>query len=219
MSEENTVNESPFFTPETPKQKVERKESVEKVISEHEKKSKKMPYGYIPIKLNSLGKLTAPHTLHFRNYSIEEALSLATATDETFLKILIECLNDMCYEGFDCGFLNENELIEIMLTLFSSFWGKAIDNIAYHLDPDLKPPELNAKENIGYGLIPIANIKTTPIPSEFKEPITITINDFKVKFILSRINFALNATKFVDKKFRDMDRKFSDVRATINKNY
>lgn len=203
-------SENPFYTPPT--------EGEQPKQVEQPKKRTKIPFGYIPVNLNSLGKLDSPPTLHFRNYSMEEALSLSSANEETFLGTLVECLNDMVFEGFDCAYLNENELIEIMLTIYKAFWGKSLEGLKYYINPDLPEDKREAVENIGEARVDINTINTFSISKEFKEPFSIKIDDYTVKFKLSRIGYVLNAKEYIDKLYAEEDRKFSDVKSIVQKN-
>lgn len=178
-----------------------------------------VPYGYIAIKLDSLGKLGNPKVLHFRNYSMEEVLELSTAKEENFIEVLIKCLNKMVYEkNFNCSDLHEKELEEVLLYLYSNFWNKSLDGYLYYLDDTITDvSKKNSDSNIGRASIPIDRLKTNTFTKEFKEPITITINNVKVKFRLARIKDLINAREYINNKYFDTERTLSDVKAAIDK--
>lgn len=75
--------------------------TIEPTVKEISKKVI-VPSNYIEIKLDSLGKLSAPTTLHFRNYNMHEVLKLTTSRDIDKYSNIVECLNEMCFEDFDC---------------------------------------------------------------------------------------------------------------------
>ena len=93
-----------------------------------------IPYGYIEIEYDTLGKLGNPKSLHFRNYSMEEALEMATSNNEDLLFTIVKCLNNMVYEDFDCANFHEKELELTLLNLYFKFWGREIKSIPYKVD-------------------------------------------------------------------------------------
>ena len=79
--------------------------------------------GYREINLDSLGKLSAPSKLNYRNYQMDELIDLASLREDRQIEGLVNCLNNMCESDFDNGDLHFNELIEIMIFLYSA-WGR-----------------------------------------------------------------------------------------------
>lgn len=171
-----------------------------------------IPVDYIPVKLDSLGKLDAPPILHFRNYLMEEAIELSSAPEEKFIDILISCLNRMVYEDFDCSNLHEKELEEILMTIYLNFWSKTLSGFQYYVDLNKKTEEeLNDKENIDDAIIEIAKLKTIPINKDFKEPMKVTYNNSVVKFRLARIKDIIISRNYIEKKYYVEDRTLSDL--------
>lgn len=180
------------------------------------KEKANIPHYYIPIELNSLGKLSAPPVLHFRNFSPNESAKLATCSSDDEYKVFIECFNAMIWEDFDCSNLHIKELLTILYTLHGSFFSNIIEK-KYYINEDLEEPELSADENIDTAEIPISNFKTNTLPKEFKEPITITSNvtGVKAKFRFPRVGFALQAKAFLEEKYRKEMKDFHDLKVKL----
>jgi hypothetical protein len=191
-------------------------------LKKAENKSKQkvtVPKDYIPIHLDSLGKLEAPKILHFRNYVLSDLIHLTKIIDEEkVIEPLIEVLNGMVHEDFNCKDLHPKELEIIMLTIYRSFWGREIDNIPYFIDETLEDDDKFNKDNIGYALVDINKIKTFPIIENFKEPFTFTIGENKVSFKLPKFRNTFLADAYVEAKYFDEERKFSDLKDVIQKN-
>lgn len=191
-------------------------ENDEEVIETVEE-SLQIPDKYVEVKLDSMGKFDAPAVLHFRNYTMEDALILTSAREDTDqLEKLIKVLNNMVYEDFDCSKLLEKELEEIMLTIYSKFWSKEMKDLPYYIDETIIDyDEKNDKDNIGYASFPISAIHTNIIDMKFKEPVKIKINDIEAGFKMPRVGDVVFAQKFVDEKYLLQDRKFSDLEILI----
>jgi hypothetical protein len=176
-----------------------------------------IPNGYCEVKLDSLGKLSAPEILHFRNYSGEEAIELSVVKQNNYLEAIIKCLNRMVWEKFDCSLLNEKELEEVLMTIHLSFYGSVLNDYHYYKDLTLKGEKLEDSKNDGMTTIDIKSINTFPINEKFKEPIKITQPEGVVKFRLARLQDVLVAKEYIDKKYYTLQRKFSDIETKIQK--
>ena len=179
---------------------------------------KSIPSDYIPIKLSTLGKLDTPAIIHVRDYTGSNILTLAAARDVNFLNRLIDVLDDVVYEGFDCKYLHEYELEEIMLNILANFWTSTIQNYPYPYEQDeYDTMDDERKENITKGLenlqvdIPISSLKTNPISKEFKEPISINIKGKTVQFILPRIIHFFNSQSYIEEKYSREYQEFSYI--------
>lgn len=189
----------------------------EKQLQENPKKETKKkdpPMGYIPIKLDSLGKLDAPAELHFRDFSFGEALDLADSTlqDNNNIKKVISCLNEMVWEGFDCSYLHLNELYEILFTLQRNFYEPFIEKEVY-VDDTLPKGELDEPINIIRATIPLDALETISIPEEFKEPFVIKDDKTGIEITvrLSRVKDMIDADNYWMKQNVKLVRDFSDV--------
>lgn len=185
-----------------------------KKAEENVREKKNIPAEYIPIKLDSIGKLSAPKVLHFRNYSMSETIKLSTSRDLDLYENLIQCLNDMCYEDFDCSELTEQDMKSILLSIYGTWYDQYIRGMEYYIDEDAK--DLNNEKNVGKVNLHIQkDINTNPIPENFIEPICITIKDTTVGFKLSRFKDFIFVSEYLKEKFFDLERKFSDVAKKI----
>ena len=196
------------------------KEILKKVESKIQTE-KTIPSEYLEIKLNSLGKLSAPVSLHFRDYTLDDLIELNNhLNDEKYLESLIKVLNSMIFEKeFDCSFLTEEEIIEILLSIHLRWHGTLIQNIPYYIDEDIKDKELkNAKSNIDYATVDIKKINTITLSEEFKEPFRPEILDNEYYFMLPRIGNGIFAKKYIEEKYLVLDKKFSDLKALILEN-
>jgi len=210
MSENNSI----FVESEN-----ELNQKVAKDLEQSLSNKNQIPFGYLPVKLDSLGKLSAPKILHFRNYSMEEVLELSAIKEENYIEALVKCLNNMIYEkDFDCADLHEKELEIVMMSIYNCFWSKQLQGHTYYLDDTLEDLELkNNEKNVGIAILNISDIKTSTIIKEFKEPIKIEIDGKVVKFLLPRIKDIIIAKEFVNKKYFEIERELSDVKSAIEK--
>jgi hypothetical protein len=181
-------------------------------------KKELIPSNYIEVKLDSLGKLSSPKTLHFRNYNMNETLKLSAARKSEAHEIIVECLNGMCYEDFDCGQLTEQEIIEILLTIYGTWIDSHIKGLQYYINLNPTTMNIDDPKNIGRIDIPVKSLKTIPLDEKFKEPINITIDDTTIKFRLPRFNDFIFANEFIKEKYFAEERQFSDIEDTIQKN-
>ncbi len=186
--------------------------------------SKKIiPREYIPVKLNSLGKLHAPAIIHVRNYNMEDALELSLVDEETALETTMYILNKMIYESFDPVYLHVEELKEILLTVYSNFWSSTLSEFLYpYENEELEFTDFESKERIIAGKqtpnvdIPIKLIKTDVIHKDFKEPIKIKVKNKEVYFRLSRIKDVLESKEYIEKKYLAKEKEFSNVSSQLN---
>ena len=170
----------------------------------------RIPAEYVPIKLSSLGKLDAPSIVHIKDYSGKDVLelSLAINNNSKFLRCLVNVINNVIFEGFDCNYLHEHELEEIMLNITGNFISPNIQNFSYpYENEEYNLMDEERKNRIEKGLeklqvdIPINSINTNPIKSEFKEPITIKYDDLSVQFRLPRVGDYFVAEDYIEEKY------------------
>ena len=178
------------------------------------KEIKTIPYGYTKVMLESVGRLYAPKVLHFRNYRIEELYELADTSDEDYLQKLVNVLNNMVQEDFDCRNLHEEDLKKILMVIYGRFWSKSLEGFQYYYDLEKKTPSEGETEKdiMGTATIPIKNIKTTPLNEEVKLPINITMDNKTVKFDIITIGTFLEVQKYINNLFSQEERFFSDFK-------
>jgi hypothetical protein len=194
-------------------------------IKERPQKIKgRTPPGYLPISLCTVGKLSAPPKLHFKNYTGEHAVNLSLANEDNILDILIEILNDLVYEDFDCGQLHEKELEEVMMNIYVNYWQSHIEYEYSFSEEELEELSDNRREAIKSSkekptvLIPANSIKSNPLPDDFKEPIVINKEGSKkIALNMARIGDTLLARDYVAKVFNQEREKLINVEREIKK--
>jgi len=177
---------------------------------------------FITVKLSSLGKLNAPPIIHIRNFNMDDAIELSVAGDDKLLEQTITTLNGMIKEGFDCSLLHEDELKELLLTIYANFWNSELSGYEYPweedelegLDEDRVERILSDKEKLECS-ISINKIKTSTINEKFKEPIKITKDELTITFRLPRIKDLLVAKEYVENKYAKQDKEFSNIEAKL----
>jgi hypothetical protein len=177
-----------------------------------------VPSDYVEVRLiGSKGRLTAPPVLHVRDYSFDDALKLAQATEKNVDEILIDVLNGMIFEDFDCGLLHREEVKEILLTVYATWWGKSLDIYYYAVDETLP---MGDKENRSIASIPISAIDIVGISDEFQEPILIRSPDGKksMSFILPRLVNGVIADREVAKAFDAEEASLLDIKWIMGQN-
>lgn len=187
------------------------------VLKEAEKKvsvEKETPAGFVPVNFSSKDKL-GPSILHFRNYSMNELLDLASSNEENQLKELIKVLNSMCFEKYDCSKLHVENIKEILLTLYANFWGSSLKNKPFYKDLN---GDLNSEDNIGYVDIPLNQLDVINIDDKVKIPFAI-IDDAtnkKVKFTLPTVENIFISEKFIKEKYSNREGKYRTIKALTN---
>lgn len=158
------------------------------------------------------GRLSAPPVLHFRDYTMKASQAIAEVPNATeHLPLIIDILNSMVVEDFDCGLLHLEEAKEVLLNVHVKWWGANLSGYRYLLDDTITDREkLFAKENISIAEIPIANIgkRIKPLAPEIKEPINIEADGVTVKFIYPRIRNSSIVADLLKKEFADEEQRF-----------
>lgn len=181
--------------------KLEVSKNVEKA-----QKEKEIPIGYIPVNFISGDKL-GPSILHFRNYSMNELLELSMSNDETLFRTLInKCLSNMNYEKFDCAKLHNENIIQIVMTIYLNFWGSKLYRMTYETDGEEKETDID-----------LTKLNSLSLNKKFKEPFSLinTITNQKVKFILPRIDTVFIAEDSVKTKYKEQLDTFLDLEEKI----
>jgi len=192
----------------------QKKITMDNLIIDDDKKPTTIPSGHICIKLDSIGKLNTPLELHFRNYNMDELYDLADTSQEAYLEILMNCLNKMVYEDFDCKNLHEEDLKKILFGIYAKWWSKKLEGYTYYYDINKIEPKEGENRNdvIGEAIIPIKNIKTKPLGKKVKIPINIKIDNKTVKFTLPIMGMFIEAQKYLYDLYAFEERSFSDFK-------
>lgn len=197
------------------KQPKEDVKAEEQEIAKEVEKQTAIPGNYIEVKLSSIGKLSFPKSIHVRNYTFEEALELSELTEDNEKATIIEVLNSLIWEDIDASLLHEQEAIEILLNIYSRWWGAKIEGFRYFVNEDLEGEEKNNPENVTIAEIPIGAINTVELEKEVKEPFTLENDGFSVSFILPRMQTSIIAKRFVDSKYAEEETKFGSLKRKI----
>lgn len=159
-----------------------------------------IPSNYIEVKLSSLGILDMPAIVHVRDYTYNEALMMAEMKEEKITEGMIAILNNIVFEDLDMGKAHKQDVTEILLSIYGTWYSPVLETFNYFVDPNLKGEEKNAKENISVATIPIQNINTTPLDDKLVLPITFRTKGFEAQMILPRIENDIIAWKYATKK-------------------
>ena len=196
--------------------KAELTEDKELIETAKEATTQEIPEEYIAINLHTLGKLQAPAVLHFKNYTLEDAADLANFSEENQYEIFIKILNRSVYEDFDCHDLHKEEVLEILLTIYATFWSPILER-SYYINEDLEGEDLVDKANIGHARLRItSDIVIKDIDQVFKAPFALkspTGKTFKLR--LSTVGDLVFAKKLVEMKFKEEEKKFGLVKRLL----
>jgi hypothetical protein len=226
---------SPLILDDTPFPKIKKRidaVSQEVDLEKIEEKTKtRVPNDYIEVRLKSLGRLDAPKVLHFRDYTMADALELNVYDDEDRLKALISVLNNMVFEEFDCAKLHPKELMQIVYEINKVFISSKMDK-PYYIDDQLpegtEQGQLRHSSNIAMVEINILKLllqnidedsKGKPRDIKFKEPFTIIdkVKQTRAQFRLSRIGDLVFAQEYCNEVFADELSKFKNLKRAVKK--
>jgi hypothetical protein len=207
---------------------VENKNTEEKIIKEIKELP---PSNYIPIHLASEGLLDAPKILHFRDYTLEDAMELNPLDDDDKLNAIIRVLNNMVWEDFDCSKLHMKELSQIVYTLHLNFINQKIEK-DYYLDDNLSEGsdegQLDNENNIDSIELPTDAIQVRNInknedgskrTDKFKEPLIIVDEKTKdtIGVRLTRIYDVIFAQKYCNDLFSEELKDFKPYKMSLLK--
>ena len=166
------------------------------------------------------GRLSAPPILHFRDYNMKASQAIAELPESSeHVPLIIDILNSMVVEDFDCGLLHLEEAKEVLLNVHAKWWGSMLTGFRYLIDEDIEDRDkLLAKENITTAEIPIGNIQVIPLDPEVKEPINITANGVTVHFIFPRMQNTVVVKNLLKQKFAIQDQEFHKIQQLVNYN-
>jgi hypothetical protein len=190
-------------------------ESARKVDSR-----KKIPNGYVEVKLSSKGKLGLPEIIHVRDYTYEDALIIADIQENKITDGVIEILNNVVLEDIDMGKAHLQDVMEIFLTIYGTWYSPILDSFHYYLDITKTGKEKEAKENISVASIPVNNIKTIPFPEDVDAPIRFSNGEKEYVFTLQKIENDLLAWEFAVQNNLEEEYRISEsIKAVKSKSY
>ena len=106
-------------------------EEVQPVAVNHEKKGAgTVPSGFREILPSSCGKLSVPHKLRIRDYTVDNIFKISENSNN-ILKSILEVLKEVIFEDVDPYSLHEKELEEILVSIYTSFWSPVIKDYNY----------------------------------------------------------------------------------------
>jgi hypothetical protein len=198
-----------------------------------EKSKLLIPNEYIPIYLSSEACINAPKLLHFRDYSMDDALELNVLDEDDQLKAFVKVLNNIVWEDFDCANLHVKEMMEIVYTLHANYIGTNIEK-SYHLDETLpegkEEGQLDYKDNIVSIELPLKCIarhsinedakgKKRPEKERFKKTFTVTDKDTKSKIVFRLVTLKdiLVSQELCKEKYKEQEKEFFFAKKTLNK--
>lgn len=210
----NDIDQSTFLTNlngETPKGFEQLTNDALEIAEAEGKKEASIPAEYKPVTFCTQGKLMAPKVLHFRNYTLEETAQLALVNETNQYAIYSKLLNNMVYEDFDCRDLAPEEVIQVLLTIYATWWDRYLEVQKYYVNTELEDEELTAKDNISIARVQIKDLEFVDLDDKnFKAPFNIKINDsdtYGVRF--PTIRDKIVTQKYLEKKFEKEDREFA----------
>lgn len=201
---------------------------MDKAIKEVDKD---IPVGYIEIKLPSNGRVEGiPSSLHFRDYTGNDALDLNVLDDNERVKTLVNVLKRMCYEQFDIGLLPVEDVLYILYVLQFTFISSSIEKYIY-VDENLPEGEDEGQrdndENLELVEIPFSSLHVTflgkdkndkDLKEKVKFPLTLTdkSTDSKVRIKLPSLKDALVADEYCKEFYHDKVVEFNDIRRGLS---
>lgn len=203
MEEKELKAEDLFVRKENLQKETEIANKVEKAVT--------IPSDYLTIKLSSLGKLGFPAIVHVRDYTFEEAIKMAELSEENVTEVLIDILNNVIFEDVDIRNAHRQDILEILLSIYGTWYSATLENFRYFVNLDLPENEKEKKENISVATLPINSLKTVSLKKKAKLPIKIAKGDFEVELVLPKVENELIASKFIEEKYVEKENELSEV--------
>ena len=177
----------------------------------HEPDLKINPEYEVEIKLSSCGKLGLPAVLHAKDYSFDDTLLFAKATQQNESAIVLKLIKNLVYEDIDISKITRQDAVEILMAIQGTFYTNYIDGKQYYIDESLEGDALTDKENISTATIPINDIQTIPIKDNITVPIKISNNKLEALFDYPRLIHDTRAKEYVINKFAKQDNEYSSL--------
>lgn len=170
----------------------------------------------VPVKLSSVGKLGLPAVIHVRDYSYNDALTLASAnTAVGVIKAITEVIANVVEEDIDLSMLTSADVMEILMTIQGSWYSPSIE-LPYTIDEDKEP----TRENTSKATIYINKIKTVPFPEDKKVPIEVSDDSvgFSATVDIPRFYNDVIVDEYISAKYAAMDNRMDLIHDKIKKN-
>ena len=190
-----------------------------------------IPPGYARIYFSTQGKYGAPPFIHIRNFSVEEALELGSIAQEEIPTKVTKLLQSIILEkDVDIGKFYEQEVAELCLRFYASFYSHTLKDIPYEADDTdklwMKNEMYGGKETAEYknwllGLesgkikqtfeINLDTIEYYAIPEDIKKHVKYKNKDFNCVFQYPRFGDTVLLQKALKDRFRQEDRQFGPL--------
>lgn len=211
MPEKKEIKQSDLFS-NVPKSTYTRKPEKEILEEAKEATETSVPDSYTKINLCTSGRLMAPQVLHFRNYTLEEAAELTELTDDNQYEVFSKILNNLVFEEFNCMNLHKEEVLQILLHLYATFWNPYIEK-GYIIDETLTGDDFINNKNKGVAKINIGDMDFVDLLTEFKTPFSLKGPDkrkYTMRFPV--IGDTVFSQKYIDIKYADEEKAFSGIK-------
>lgn len=194
---------------------------------------RKIPAGYIEVKLSTKGKIGAPEVVHVRNFKVSEILALSLTEKKDLPIRLIDILNDAIFEDVDVANWHEKEVEELMIYIYMTFFKPVLSDIPYPLsekdyeiignqpDGEEKIKALNEGKWIPKTSINISqSVDTYTLEEDFSPNITITSKKtgFHVTFGFIKYGDQLKIRKWIDTFFAEKESSFEKIKKQLEYN-
>jgi hypothetical protein len=207
-------------------------------IREEVETLRKLPTGYVEVRLSTRGRIGAPEVFHIRNLSTEDLMSLGLSEQEDLPIKAIEMLQGLIWEeDVKVRDFHEKEVMELLLFIYESFYTDELNNLSWtYTDEDWEylKKELGGEESDEYRAHERAynnktikptfsiNIATGVDFHEIDPGIKTSVrvngrNGFTCKFGIPRYGDVIDLKYFIELKFKEEDRRWASVADTLKR--
>jgi hypothetical protein len=186
--------------------------------------------GYIPVRLSTKGLVGAPAEFHVRNFDTSDLMNLALSEQEDLPVKLVTLLDNLILEkDITTATFHEAEVIELVITIFRSFFSRYLKNLPYDLtdeDYEFQKKELGGENSTEYQQfiadlksgkvkphidVDIDSLKYYPIDSNIKTIVAVHNDSLDAKFSFPKYGDLAVMKKFLDEEFREEDKKYASL--------
>lgn len=193
------------------------------------------PAGYFPVELSTKGFLGAPKLFHIRCFDTKDLMNMALSEQEDLPIKLIELFDKLIYEeDISVEVFHTSEVIELTIVMIRSFMSRFLKDLPYELteeDYEFEKKRLGGADSEEYkrflqDLGKVFKPKTTididaleyyNVDENTKLVIKATHQDFSAKFSYPRYGDVAVLKRFLDKEFKEKDKKYSSLMSIIKK--
>ena len=195
--------------------------------------AKKVPAGYIEVRLSTKGKVGAPALVHVRNFKISDIIALSMSGILDLPVRLISILNEAILEDVDVAQWHEKEIEELMVYIFLQFYSGVLRDVKFPITEEDREVIKNSPhgeerlQDLDDGKwvprtdINIAKgVSTYDVPNDYSPRVTITNKKtgFKVTFDYIRYGDQLVIKNWLDSYFAQDEARFARIKKQIEIN-